>query len=192
MVNNLSNKKLYKQYLTLLPQDPKTLFVQKTVRQELDEMARLHKIAEIKVQEMTQLFSLERLLERHPYDLSGGEQQKLALAKLLLIEPKILLLDEPTKGLDAHAKQDLAGILQHLQATGMTIVMVTHDIEFSAKYSSRCALFFDGNLVSEGTPRTFYSGNNFYTTAAHRMSRGIFRDAITCEDVVALCQKTSV
>jgi len=187
-----SNKKLYQQYLTLLPQDPKTLFVQKTVRQELDEMARLHKIAEMKVQEMTQLFSLERLLERHPYDLSGGEQQKLALAKLLLMEPKILLLDEPTKGLDAHAKQELAGILQHLQATGMTIVMVTHDIEFSAKYSSRCALFFDGNLVSEGTPRTFYSGNNFYTTAAHRMSRGIFRDAITCEDVVALCQKTSV
>ena len=187
-----SNKQLYKHYLTLLPQDPKTLFVQKTVKQELEEMARLHKIAEMKVQEMTQLFSLERLLERHPYDLSGGEQQKLALAKLLLMEPKILLLDEPTKGLDAHAKEELAAILQHLQATGMTIVMVTHDIEFSAKYSSRCALFFDGNLVSEGTPRTFYSGNSFYTTAAHRMSRGIFRDAITCEDVVTLCQKASV
>ena len=187
-----NNKQLYQHYLTLLPQDPKTLFVQKTVKQELDEMARLHKIAEMKVQEMIQLFSLERLLERHPYDLSGGEQQKLALAKLLLMEPKILLLDEPTKGLDAHAKEELADILQQLQVNGTTIVMVTHDIEFSAKYSSRCALFFDGNLVSEGTPRTFYSGNNFYTTAAHRMSRGIFRDAITCEDVVALCKKTSV
>ena len=108
------------------------------------------------------------------------------------MEPKILLLDEPTKGLDAHAKQELAGVLHHLQVTGLTIVMVTHDIEFSAKYSSRCALFFDGNLVSEGPPQSFYSGNNFYTTAAHRMSRGIFRDAITCEDVVTLCKKTSV
>ena len=187
-----SNKQLYNEYLTLLPQDPKTLFVQKTVRQELDEIARLHKVTEMKVQELTQLFSLEHLLERHPYDLSGGEQQKLALAKLLLMEPKILLLDEPTKGLDAHAKEELAGILENLQRTGMTIVMVTHDIEFSAKYSSRCALFFDGNLVSEGPPRTFYSGNNFYTTAAHRMSRGILRNAITCEDVVSLCKKTSV
>ena len=187
-----SNKQLYQEYLTLLPQDPKTLFVQKTVRQELDEIARLHKVTEMKVQELIQLFRLEHLLGRHPYDLSGGEQQKLALAKLLLMEPKILLLDEPTKGLDAHAKEELAGILENLQSTGMTIVMVTHDIEFSAKYSSRCALFFDGNLVSEGPPSTFYSGNSFYTTAAHRMSRGILRNAITCEDVVSLCKKTSV
>ncbi|QUG42380.1 energy-coupling factor ABC transporter ATP-binding protein [Psychrobacillus sp. INOP01] len=191
-LKSYSNKQLYQQYLTLLPQDPKTLFVQKTVRQELDDMAHLHKVTDAKIQETIQLFKLTHLLNRHPYDLSGGEQQKLALAKLLLIEPKILLLDEPTKGLDAHAKEELADILRDLQAKGMTIIMVTHDIEFSAQHSNRCALFFDGSIVSEGEPRAFYSGNNFYTTAAHRISRDILSNAITCEDVVTLCRKTFV
>lgn len=191
-IKSYSNKQLYQQYLTLLPQNPKTLFVQKTVHQELDDMAYLHKVSEAKIQETVQLFNLTHLLNRHPYDLSGGEQQKLALAKLLLIEPKILLLDEPTKGLDAHAKEELAEILKDLQAKGMTIIMVTHDIEFSAQYSNRCALFFDGSIVSEGEPRAFYSGNNFYTTAAHRISRDLLSNAITCEDVVFLCKETLV
>ena len=191
-IKSYSNKQLYQQYLTLLPQNPKTLFVQKTVHQELDDMAHLHKMSEAKIQETVQLFNLTHLLNRHPYDLSGGEQQKLALAKLLLIEPKILLLDEPTKGLDAHAKEELAEILKDLQAKGMTIIMVTHDIEFSAQYSNRCALFFDGSIVSEGEPRAFYSGNNFYTTAAHRISRDLLSNAITCEDVVFLCKETLV
>lgn len=190
-LKSYSNKQLYQQYLTLLPQNPKTLFVQKTVRQELNELAHLHKVSEAKIQETIQLFNLTHLLNRHPYDLSGGEQQKLALAKLLIIEPKILLLDEPTKGLDAHAKEELAGILKDLQAKGMTIIMVTHDIEFSAQYSNRCALFFDGSIVSEGEPRAFYSGNNFYTTAAHRISRNLLSNAITCEDVVTLCKESS-
>lgn len=191
-LKSYSNKQLYQHYLTLLPQDPKTLFVQKTVQQELEDMAHLHKITKEKMQETIQLFQLTHLVKRHPYDLSGGEQQKLALAKLLLIEPKILLLDEPTKGLDAHAKNELADILKNLQAKGMTIIMVTHDIEFSAQYSSRCALFFDGSIVSEDEPRAFYSGNSFYTTAAHRISREQLSNAITCEDVVTLCQKTCV
>ncbi|MGE7112168.1 ABC transporter ATP-binding protein [Lysinibacillus sp. NPDC047702] len=191
-IKSYSNKQLYQQYLTLLPQNPKTLFVQKTVRQELDDMAHLHKVSEAKIQETVQLFNLTHLFNRHPYDLSGGEQQKLALAKLLLIEPKILLLDEPTKGLDAHAKEELAVILKDLQAKGMTIIMVTHDIEFSAQYSNRCALFFDGSIVSEGEPRAFYSGNNFYTTAAHRISRDLLSNAITCEDVVFLCKETFI
>ncbi|MGG2112117.1 energy-coupling factor transporter ATPase [Lysinibacillus pakistanensis] len=190
-IKSYSNKQLYQQYLTLLPQNPKTLFVQKTVHQELNELVHLHKVSEVKIQETIQVFNLTHLLNRHPYDLSGGEQQKLALAKLLLIKPKILLLDEPTKGLDAHAKEELAGILKDLQAKGMTIIMVTHDIEFSAQYSNRCALFFDGSIVSEGEPRAFYSGNNFYTTAAHRISRDLLSNAITCEDVVTLCKESS-
>lgn len=109
-----------------------------------------------------------------------------------MLEPKILLLDEPTKGLDAHSKEELAEILKDLQTKGTTIIMVTHDIEFSAQYSDRCALFFDGSIVSEDDPRAFYSGNNFYTTAAHRISRDILSNAITCEDVVTLCKKTFV
>jgi len=175
-----------------MPQDPKVLFVEKTVGLEVEAMARSFGIAEEKVQRVMEQFDLTRLLLRHPYDLSGGEQQKLAFAKLLLRESKILLLDEPTKGLDAHAKHELAALLKGLQKQGMTIVIVTHDIEFSARYSDSCALFFDGRVVSEGTPRDFYSGNYFYTTAAHRMARQQFPHAILDKDVVNLCKRCKI
>lgn len=171
--------------ILLLPQDPKTLFVEKTVQRELEQLASHPMYSVGKQQEMVQLLHLENLLHRHPYDCSGGEQQRIALAKLLILQPSILLLDEPTKGLDAHAKEELGTILKALQANGVTLVIVTHDIEFSARYSDRCGLFFDRNLVSVDTPRAFYSGNSFYTTAAHRISRGIVDNVITYEDVIA-------
>lgn len=184
-----SAKELYQHLLGLLPQDPKTLFTEKTAKRELEVIAESRKLEYSKINQLVDLLKLKNLLQRHPYDLSGGEQQKLALAKVLLTEPEILLLDEPTKGLDAHAKEELGEILKALQGKGLAIVMVTHDIEFSAKYSSYCALFFDGNLVSEGEPRSFYTGNNFYTTAAHRISRHTFENTITCEDVIELCKE---
>lgn len=177
--------------IMLLPQDPKTLFVEKMVQRELDQLASHPMYAQNLQEEVIQLLHLEHLLHRHPYDCSGGEQQRIALAKLLILQPKILLLDEPTKGLDAHAKQELGAILKSLQAKGVTLVVVTHDIEFSATYSDRCSLFFDRNLVSIDTPRAFYSGNSFYTTAAHRISRGIVEEAITYEDVI-LCKASVV
>jgi len=183
---------LYRDLFAVMPQDPKVLFVEKTVGLEVEAMARSFGIAEEKVQRVMEQFDLTRLLLRHPYDLSGGEQQKLAFAKLLLREPKILLLDEPTKGLDAYAKHELAALLKGLQKQGMTIVMVTHDIEFSAQYSDYCALFFDGSVVSEDTPRDFYSGNHFYTTAAHRMARQQFPHAILDKDVVNLCKRCKI
>lgn len=184
-----SNDELYRNLIAVLPQDPRTLFVEKKVKDELQKMAHGKKETETKLQELITLLEIGHLLERHPYDLSGGEQQKVALAKVLLLEPQILLLDEPTKGIDAFAKQSLADILKSLQRRGLTVVIVTHDIEFSAMYSERCALFFDGNIVSCDNPRTFYSGNRFYTTAAHRMSRHVLDHAITCEDVIASCGK---
>lgn len=190
-LSKLSHHELYREWLAVLPQNPSVLFVEKLVRLELQTMAETvgatHDVAST-----IELFGLQDLLERHPYDLSGGEQQKLALAKLLLLKPRILLLDEPTKGLDAHAKIALSKTLQALQQQGVAIVMVTHDIEFSAQYSDLCALFFDGQIVSSGSPRVFYSSNHFYTTAAHRMSKHILDDAITCEDVVTLCKQKSV
>lgn len=184
-----SNDELYRNLIAVLPQDPRTLFVEKKVKDELFKMTHGKKEAEMQLQELIALLEIGHLLERHPYDLSGGEQQKVALAKVLLLEPQILLLDEPTKGIDAFAKQSLADILKSLQRRGLTVVIVTHDIEFSAMYSERCALFFDGNIVSCDNPRTFYSGNRFYTTAAHRMSRHVLDHAITCEDVIASCGK---
>ena len=172
----------------VLPQNPQTLFVKKTVREDLLELLpKKDSQREEKTAHVTALCRLEELLDRHPYDLSGGEQQRAALAKVLLLDPEILLMDEPTKGLDAEFKQVFAEILSVLLRRGVTIVMVSHDVEFCARYAHRCALFFDGNIVTEGTPRIFFSGNSFYTTSANRMARGLLPEAITAEDVIGVC-----
>ena len=175
----------------VLPQNPQALFVKKTVREDLYEILKGKKLtkeyADAKVAYVTALCRLGELLDRHPYDLSGGEQQRAALAKVLLLEPDILLMDEPTKGLDAEFKQTFAEILQALLGRGVTILMVSHDIEFCARYAHRCALFFDGSIVTEAPPRAFFSGNSFYTTSANRMARGIIPEAVTAEDVISAC-----
>ena len=101
----------------------------------------------------------------------------------------MLLLDEPTKGLDPFFKRTLAQILRKLTEKGVTIFMVSHDIEFCASYADRCGLFFDGNIVACGTPGEFFAGNNFYTTAANRMARRYFPMAVTGEDVVKCLKK---
>ena len=128
------------------------------------------------------------LLQAHPYDLSGGEQQRVALAKVLLCGPQILLLDEPTKGLDSFFKTKLADVLIKLRQQGTTIILVSHDVEFCARYADSVSMFFDGGIVTTNTPRHFFSQNSFYTTAANRMSRHIFPTAITNEEVLQLCR----
>ena len=177
-----------------LPQNPQTIFVKKTVREDLFEIFRGKTITkeekDSKVARIVKLCRLETLLERHPYDLSGGEQQRAALAKVLLLDPDILLLDEPTKGLDAEYKQVFAQILQSLLRRGATIILVSHDVEFCAKYAGRCAMFFDGSIVTEGSPREFFSGNNFYTTSTNRMARNLIPGAIIPEDVISACGGT--
>ena len=177
--------------LGVLPQNPQALFVKKSVREDLFELLKgrpLPRAAqEEQVARAVTLCRLEELLDRHPYDLSGGEQQRAALAKILLLEPDVLLLDEPTKGLDAGFKQTLAEILQRLLRRGVAVLMVSHDIEFCARYAHRCALFFDGTIVTEGPPRAFFSGNSFYTTAANRMARTRLPGAVTAEEVIAAC-----
>lgn len=187
---------LYHGILGVLPQNPQTLFVQKTVRLDLLEMLSGKKIPqtakEEKIQNIAALCRIEKLLENHPYDLSGGEQQRAALAKVLLTNPQILLLDEPTKGMDSHFKQIFADILADLQASGVTIVMVSHDIAFCAEHADRCALMFDGSITAMGTARTFFAGNSFYTTAANRMARTILPDAILAEDIILACGGTVV
>lgn len=144
------------------------------------------------IEETAGKLGISHLLDKHPYDLSGGEQQKAALAKMLLLKPKILLLDELTKGIDAHSKENLSGILCDLKADGITIVIVTHDVEFAAVNADRCALFFDGEITSIDTPAAFFSDNNFYTTAANRIARHLYTNAVTCEDVAELCRLNSI
>ena len=189
-------KKAYRGELTItgsvgmLPQNPQALFVKPTVRADLLEILPKSERKTERLAQVVSLCKLAELLDRHPYDLSGGEQQRAALAKILLLNPDILLLDEPTKGLDAEFKQVFGQILRTLQASGVAILMVSHDIEFCAKYADRCALFFDGNIVTEAEPRTFFSGNSFYTTAANRIARELLPEAVTPEDVIAACGGT--
>ncbi|WP_343343748.1 energy-coupling factor transporter ATPase [Terrisporobacter petrolearius] len=190
-IKEYKNKELFNNNIAILPQDPQSLFVKNTVEKDLYEMfpklgmSKREKID--KIAKISKLVEIEDLLNHHPYDLSGGEQQRAALAKVLLLEPKLLILDEPTKGLDAHFKVKFAKIINKLIENKVTVVMVSHDIEFCASYAHRCALFFDGSIVTSNTPNKFFSGNSFYTTVANRMSRQVFENAVTCEDVITLC-----
>ena len=106
---------------------------------------------------------------------------------VLLKSPEIILMDEPTKGQDAIFKQEFAQILNGLKSKGTTIIMVSHDIEFCARYADRCSLFFDGNVTSVTNPREFFCGKSFYTTAANKMARGILPGAILAEDIILAC-----
>lgn len=197
-INNIemkkyNNKSLYENNLALLPQNPQSLFVFETVKEDLEEVLILknkdRKYIDKEVKRVSKLLDIEHLLEHHPYDLSGGELQRAGMAKVMLLNPKIILLDEPTKGLDAYCKEKIGKMLMKLRDMGVTIVVVSHDIEFSARYSDRCAMFFDGSIVSEGTTKEFFLGNNFYTTVSNRIARNIFEDTLIYEDVVSLCKK---
>ena len=183
---------LFRGGVALLPQDPLSLMVKKTVRGDLEEMLDGRGLAAEQraaaVGEVATLTDIAPLLDAHPFDLSGGEVQRAALAKVLLCEPRLLLLDEPTKGLDAFFKDKLARLLRSLTARGTTVLMVSHDVEFCASYADWCALFFDGNVVTTNPPRQFFASNSFYTTAANRISRGFFENVVTVEEVVELCR----
>ena len=183
---------LYRHNVALLPPESSDGVPQKTVREDFQEIARVMEYGEEErtalIEEIAGKLGITRLLDKHPYDLSGGEQQKAALAKVLLLKPKILLLDEPTKGVDAYSKRNLLSILRELKAEGITIVIVTHDVESAAAGADRCALFFDGEIISVDTPAAFFANNNFYTTAVNRIARHLYRDAVSCEEVVALCR----
>ncbi|MCQ2432856.1 MAG: ATP-binding cassette domain-containing protein [Clostridia bacterium] len=176
----------------MLPQNPQALFLKKTVREDLFSVFEACPVpdAETRTAKTVELCRLSALLDSHPYDLSGGEQQRAALAKLLLTDPDILLLDEPTKGLDAGYKRVLASMIADLKLAGKTILMVSHDVEFCAEYADRCAMFFDGAIVGEDIPRRFFSGNRYYTTAVNRMAHELLPTAVTAKDLIISCGGT--
>ena len=195
-LRSFSDRELYCGYLGVMPQNPQSIFLKKTVLEDLysviggrkEKPSSEYPISmkkEKAIEGIVSLTHLEGVLNRHPYDLSGGEQQRLALAKVLLLRPKILLMDEPTKGMDAEYKEELGSILKKLQSHGMTIFMISHDVEFVAEYADTTGLFFEGNIVTSKKTRDFFAGNNFYTTAANRMARGLFPEAVTGKDVVS-------
>lgn len=173
--------------IAALCQDPRALFLKDTVRTDL-ESALPTAAQPPRIDTAISAMALEPLLDRHPFDLSGGEQQRAAIAKLLLANPEVLLLDEPTKGMDAAFKAAFGALLQTLCKQGIAVVLVSHDIEFCAAHADRAALLFDGQILSEGRTRAFFAGNHFYTTAANRMARPWLPDAILCREVIEACR----
>lgn len=168
------NGSLFHEMLAFLPQEPVTMFIKESVREDL-----LQSGEKSAVENVSQRMGIEHLLDRHPWDLSGGEIQKCAFGKILLADPKIIVLDECTKGMDSFAKKALGDVLASLKAEGRTILLVTHDLEFAAQYCDRCGLLFDGKIVAEDNAVEFFSHNRFYTTAAARLTRGFFSGAVT-------------
>lgn len=177
-IKEYKGSELYKNCVAMLPQDVQTLFLHNGVREELESVG-------IKKDDIP--FGLKDLASRHPYDISGGEQQLVGLTKVLASKPRLLLLDEPTNGVDAQKKRQIIDVIKKLKEDGVTIVMVTHDTELAAYTADRCALFFRGSVAAIDEPHAFFSGSGFYTTAADRMTRGIFDGCITVEEAAQRC-----
>lgn len=189
-IRKYSKTALYRHNIAYLPQSISAVFTSETVREEFFDICAVtghsKDDAAQDIESITKKLSIDKLLDVHPYDLSGGEMHKAALAKILLTKPRILLLDEPTSGIDAISKSELGKILKDIRSEGVTVIIVTHDLEFAAEISDRCALFFGGNIVSSDEPHIFFSQNTFYTTEASRISRSVFDGTVTVSDVISL------
>lgn len=183
---------LYRGIVAMLPQDVMSVFTGDSVEEDIDSHCRLLGLTKAEIEEkksyIYRLMNIAHLKDRHPADLSGGEQQKCALAKILLSNPQLLLLDEPSKGMDAFAKDELKEILKSLKNEGKTVIIVTHDVEFACGAADVCAMLFNGGIASNGTPRELFAENYYYTTPACRISRGILDGAVTAEEVIKLCR----
>ena len=192
-IKKYSRKELYRGAVALLPQKCETLFAAATIREDLETalsdggLTREEK--KEKILDVARFLDLEPLLGRHPYDVSGGEMQRAALAVVLLRDPQVILLDEPTKGIDNVMKRTLAKKLLALCAEGKTVVIVSHDTEFVAEYCTCCAMLFRGRNTATGDKRSFFSQHYFYTTSANKMAREFFPGAVTEEEVIKLCLK---
>ena len=181
----------------ILPQEPRLLFSKGTVRDEIlcasadfgripagDAATKSAEQSDSEVNKIAEMCKITHLLDRDPYDLSGGETLRAALAVVLAGSPDILFLDEPTNGTDSVFKAYLAQILRELRAKGVSVFAVSHDVEFCAEYADRCGLFFDGCVISDGTPKEFFSDGSLYAAAAARMSHGIIENAVTVKDIL--------
>ena len=148
-----------------LPQSPLLLFTENSVREDFATVCRDGNT----VTRLCRELDTENLLDSHPADISGGELQRAAICKLLFTNPDVLLLDEPTKGMDFFAKARLGEMLRRLTEKGCTVVTVSHDIEFCAEYSDECTMLFRGKAVAGGEPHKFFAENFVYTTAKERL-----------------------
>lgn len=173
-IKKYRGQELYNNCIAMLPQNVETVFLHNTLREEFEEAG---------VDFDSLPFDLSYAADTHPYDLSGGEKQLAAIGKVLSTNPRILLLDEPTKGLDLSAKSKICNVLKELKSKGIAIIIVTHDVEFAALCADRCAMFFRGEAVCSDTPHKFFSENVFYTTSVNKITAESGKCFITVDDV---------
>lgn len=164
-----------KESQALLPQDPKALFVCDSVAEEVDEWRARCGYSKEDEAAMLDRFGLASFASSHPFDLSGGQQQKLAFAKLLLTGARLLFLDEPTKGLDAESAADVARIVRNLAEEGSTIVLVTHDLDFAYACADDVSMLFDGEVACTQPVEEFFSENLVYRPNAQSRLYGALR-----------------
>ncbi|MBQ8766291.1 MAG: ATP-binding cassette domain-containing protein, partial [Clostridia bacterium] len=192
-IKKYRNQEIYNGMIAVLPQKCESLFAGNTIREDLECVLKFsgYKKSDItkKIDEVSEFTQIHHLLDRHPYDVSGGELQKAALAMILLKEPRIIFLDEPTKGMDNLFKKLFADKIHNLCSNGVTVIMVSHDTEFCAEYCDECAMIFDGMCVSQENKYDFFAQNYFYTTSANKIARNIFPSAITQRQVLDLCKR---
>lgn len=189
---NFAGHKLQKdfyQQMFVLPQNPAALFMKETVAEELVfQIKKSHSSKELTeiLKELTEIlkeFSLSGLEQKSPYDLSGGQQEFLALALGFIKQPQLLFLDEPTKGLDPNKRIALGKLLQAYQKAGGTIFINAHDLIFAAEYFDQVAMMFDGKLSDFATPQEFFQDKFFYTTEINKALREIYPQALIWKDI---------
>lgn len=192
-IKKYSSYELYHETVACLPQKCETLFAGPTVKEDFESLLKDKKLSKAQrdeeIRRVSEFFEISHLLDAHPYDISGGELQRAALAMTMLRKPKLLVLDEPTKGMDNLFKERFAQKMKELSKSGITVIIVSHDTEFCAKHCDECALIFDGVCTTQTDTHSFFSENFFYTTAASKISRRIFKKAITESEVLALCRE---
>ena len=171
------NGALYKECMSLLPQDVESVFIHETVGEELKDCEEALGLLP---------YDLTPLFDRHPYDISGGERQLVALCKALSTKPRLIIMDEPSKGLDVNSKRLLTDVILSLKSRGVTVLIISHDVEFAALCADRCALFSQGRIAACDNTADFMGDNRFYTTAASRITRFKLSGAYTDEKAVRL------
>ncbi len=169
--------------IVMMPQNPKAMFSHDSIKEELYKASGESKNSYLTVSEIAKKMNIDHLLDSHPYDVSLGELQRAAFAKVMLISPDIVLLDEPTKGIDAPHKQILADIISGMAKNGVAFVIVTHDLEFAAGIADSCGMIFAGVCSGQDETVNFFDKNHFYTTAVNRITRAHIPGCITVKDV---------
>lgn len=172
--------------LGYLSQNPNDYLFNDTVYEELKFTLDNKGIKDYdKIHRILKALDIEKHKDKNPRDLSGGEKQRVALASVLVIEPEIILLDEPTRGLDRGLKEEMGQILRSLKEQGKTVMVVTHDVEFVARFCDRVCLIFDGAVAQIGDKYEVLTSGVYYTTQMNKLFKGRYDKILTQEDALA-------